>query len=90
LLLVMRDQRKALMALDAAEGATAEVAIVASKGEAAAGATPADAAGPASAQPAATVGRDLRVAAVERGRIASIGGVTALIWLVILVLMVWH
>jgi hypothetical protein len=39
---------------------------------------------------AATVGRDLRVAAVERGRIASIGGVTALIWLVILVLMVWH
>src|SRR5580692_10445365 len=93
LLLVMRDQRKALMALDAAEGATAEVAVVASKGEAtagsaAAGATPADATGPASAQPAATVGRDLRVAAVERGRIASIGGVTALIWLVILVLMV--
>jgi hypothetical protein len=26
---------------------------------------------------------------VERGRIASMGGVTALIWLVILVLMVW-
>jgi uncharacterized membrane protein len=95
LLLVMRDQRKALMALDAAEGATAEVAVVASKGEAtagsaAAGATPADATGPASARPAATAGRDLRVAAVERGRIASIGGVTALIWLVILVLMVWH
>jgi hypothetical protein len=27
---------------------------------------------------------------VERGRIAAMGGVTALIWLVILVLMVWH
>jgi hypothetical protein len=27
---------------------------------------------------------------VERGRIASMGGVTALIWLVILVLMVWR
>jgi hypothetical protein len=32
----------------------------------------------------------LRLAAVERGRIASLGGMTALIWLVILVLMVWH
>ena len=31
-----------------------------------------------------------RIAAVERGRIASLGGVTALIWLVILVLMVWR
>ena len=33
---------------------------------------------------------DFLAAAVGRGRIASIGGVTALIWLVILVLMVWH
>jgi hypothetical protein len=30
------------------------------------------------------------VATVERGRIATLGGVTALIYLVILVLMVWH
>ncbi len=46
---------------------------------------------PPAAQPAtATVGRDLRVAAVERSRIASFGGLAALIWLVILVLMVWH
>jgi hypothetical protein len=36
------------------------------------------------------VGVDSRVAAVERGRIVSLGGVTALIWLVILVFMVWH
>jgi hypothetical protein len=53
-------------------------------------------------QPAATVASDaqpalatdprtgLRLAAVERGRIASMGGVTAVIWLVIIVLMVWH
>jgi len=27
---------------------------------------------------------------VESGRVASIGGLTALIWLVILVLMAWH
>jgi hypothetical protein len=31
-----------------------------------------------------------RIAAVERGRIASFGGITALIWLVVLVLMVWR
>ena len=30
------------------------------------------------------------IAAVERARIASLGGVTSLIWLVVLVLMVWH
>jgi hypothetical protein len=32
----------------------------------------------------------LRLAAVERGRIAMMGGITSVIWLVILVLMVWH
>jgi hypothetical protein len=53
-------------------------------------------------QPAAAVASDaqptittdpktgLRLAAVERGRIAMMGGITAVIWLVILVLMVWH
>ena len=30
------------------------------------------------------------VASVERGRIAMMGGLVSLIWLVILVLMVWH
>jgi hypothetical protein len=44
------------------------------------------------AQPTITTDRKtgLRLAAVERGRIASMGGITAVIWLVILVLMVWH
>ncbi len=42
------------------------------------------------AAPALTGADDLRLAAVERGRIASLGGLTALIWLVILVFMVWH
>jgi hypothetical protein len=40
--------------------------------------------------PRTEVKTDLRLAAVERGRIATMGGVTAVIWLVILVLMVWH
>ena len=35
------------------------------------------------------VAADLHAAAVERGRIASMAGITALIWLAILVLMVW-
>jgi hypothetical protein len=44
------------------------------------------------AQPAMTTDprTGLRLAAVERGRIASMGGITAVIWLVILVMMVWH
>jgi hypothetical protein len=44
------------------------------------------------AQPTITTDKKtgLRLAAVERGRIASMGGITAVIWLVILVLMVWH
>lgn len=32
---------------------------------------------------------DERLVAVERGRIVSLGGITSLIWLVILILMVW-
>jgi hypothetical protein len=42
------------------------------------------------APPAPTRASGTRVAAVERGRIAGYGGVTSLIWLVILVLMIWH
>lgn len=38
--------------------------------------------------PSATAADD-RIAAVERGRIVSLGGVTSLIWIVILILMVW-
>lgn len=100
LVLVLRDQRKALAALEAVDRAEAQVdsrttAIVATTAEPASpsedsGESPAETDAPATAGQAATVGRDLRVAAVERGRIASIGGLTALIWLVILVLMVWH
>jgi hypothetical protein len=43
----------------------------------------------AGGKPAATATADHR-AAVERGRIASLGGLTALIWLVILIFMVWR
>jgi hypothetical protein len=83
LVIILRDQRKALTALDAAEGAAVAESV---HGEAAGeGAGRTSAAG---GKPAATAA-DHR-AAVERGRIASLGGLTALIWLVILVFMVWH
>ena len=101
LLLIMRDQRKALSALDRAAGATVADGVEESAratDSAAADAGPADGARPAvgDAEPAASAaqptaaGSGLHTAAVERGRIASMGGVTALIWLAILVLMAWH
>lgn len=103
LLLILRDQRRAITLLDAtaAEPVTAPAAggavadaveddVFADAAEVAAGTTPPDGR-PAVALPAADPATERRVAAaVERGRIASLGGVTSLIWLVILVLMVWH
>jgi hypothetical protein len=46
--------------------------------------------GPADPTAAAVATTAAHVAAVERGRIAAMGGVVNLIWLVILVLMVWQ
>jgi hypothetical protein len=124
LLIIMRDQRKALAALNAMESAApgAGEPVPAVRSAAAgqvpaaektvagtttghsgtgapgdghsaveeAGATEPGAVRGDGQEPAVPVAADLRVGAVERGRIASFGGVTALIWLVILVLMVWH
>jgi Predicted integral membrane protein (DUF2269) len=88
LVFILRDQRKAITALDAAEGAAVADAMEDSvHGEVAGeGAVKTGAAG---GKPAATATADHR-ADVERGRIASLGGLTALIWLVILIFMVWH
>jgi Ca2+/Na+ antiporter len=41
-------------------------------------------------QPAAATAPPREIAKVETGRIATISGVVALIWIIILVLMVWH
>ena len=94
LVFIMRDQRRALTALDAAEGAAVADAVEdsvrpAATGEPGAGTEGGPAAIAAPAGPA-TATASLTVAAVERGRIASFGGLTALIWLVTLVFMVWH
>jgi uncharacterized membrane protein len=85
LLIIMRDQRKALTQLEAAEGAGV------ADGNPGTTSAQAAAAGTASAGPAAaTATAEHHRAVVERGRIASLGGLTALIWLVILIFMVWH
>ncbi|WP_168220884.1 hypothetical protein [Actinomadura sp. WMMA1423] len=94
LLIIERDQRKAahLLEVAAAEAAPAAVparptAEKAGEGaaEAKAGAEEPAATG-ATAEPV-TAGE---IAQVERGRLAAMSGVVALIWLVILVLMVWN
>jgi hypothetical protein len=88
LVLIVRDQHRAIATLEDAEATAAEVAAAPGAGQAgtetaAAGETPAQLPGdPPAAGP--------HLGHVERGRIVSLGGVVSLIWLVILVLMVWN
>lgn len=117
LILISRDQRHAIKALEAAT-ATAAAALnqtgaqVTAALEQPAAETAAGPAGPGGTgtQPAATATASSQptpaapapptdddasaipahLASVERGRIAMLGGVVSLIWLVILVLMVWN
>jgi hypothetical protein len=119
LVLIMRDQRRAVSALELAAAAAAPAVgaatapgaapgtgpastATAPAGEPVPGATEEAATNAAAAQsrppaPAGTPGSPgtagadpSPVASVERGRIATMGGVTALLYLVILVLMVWR
>ena len=101
LVLIMRDQRTALTALTTADDTVAAVGSETARSSQAAQ-EPQEAEAADGEQPATAVASDaqpptttdpktgLRLAAVERGRIASLGGITAVIWLVILVLMVGH
>jgi hypothetical protein len=91
LVLIMRDQRRALAALKLAD----RQEVPAPQPAAARGLTGGDRAEEedvATAEPAAAapVTAASHIANVERGRIVSMGGVVSLIWLVILVLMVWN
>ena len=86
LVLIMNDQRKALTALAAAEGAAAASLRSDDPDKGA----EEDGAAAGGDQPSATAAAESKIAVVERGRIASMSGVTALIWLAILVLMVWN
>jgi hypothetical protein len=91
LVLIMRDQRRALAALKLADRQEVPARQPTVAGELAGGERAAEedaaAAEPAAAAPVTAASH---IANVERGRIVSMGGVVSLIWLVILVLMVWN
>jgi Predicted integral membrane protein (DUF2269) len=84
LILIVRDQRRAIRAL---AGAASGAGTGTSGGddERLLGEANGTVAAPAAVAAAAT-----HVASVERGRIAAFGGIVNLVWLVILVLMVWR
>jgi hypothetical protein len=90
LALIMRDQHRAIVALEGVE-----VPVVSgSDGRPAApdptGAQDDEPGPPEPPSPAPSAPQGAALATVERGRIASMAGVVSLIWLVILVLMVWN
>jgi hypothetical protein len=95
LVLIIRDQHRAIAALDVAAAADSAPAtgLPAETPDSPETTDPEWAedhshdAQPGSPAPAAAA---THIATVERGRIATMGGVVSLIWLVILVLMVWN
>src|SRR6516164_8093422 len=91
LVLIMRDQRRAVVAL---ETASEREALTTANPAGPQGTKPAAAAqdghDDAPGSQAATAATPAHEASVERGRIASLAGIVTLIWLVILVLMIWN
>jgi hypothetical protein len=91
LVLIMRDQRRALAALklaDRQEVPAPQPAVAGEPpGEPVAADEDAATGEPSAAAPATDASH---IANVERGRIVSLGGVVSVLWLVILVLMVWN
>jgi hypothetical protein len=94
LVLIMRDQRRAVVALETASEhealATANPAPSGEGPDGRSGQSSHDDAPDAQAIPVATTAHAGHAASVERGRIASMAGIVTLLWLVILVLMVWN
>jgi len=91
LVLIMRDQQRALAALKLADRQEVPAPQPAVADEPAGGERAAEE-DAATAEPAAAapVTAASHIANVERGRIVTLGGVVSLIWLVVLVLMVWN
>jgi hypothetical protein len=92
LALIVRDQRRAIRALEEAAELTVgqPVATVTPAEPVAAEGTAADVQADDPAPTPAQASPPQQVATVERGRIAMLGGVVGLIYLVVLVLMVWN
>jgi hypothetical protein len=87
LVLIMRDQRRAVVALETASEHEALATANPSPGDGRDGGNGHDDAPDAQALPVTPAAH---AASVERGRIASLAGIVTLMWLVILVLMVWN
>jgi hypothetical protein len=101
LVLIMRDQRRAVNALQlaaaqAAPATTPSTAVRPAEGPSDAAEAAADDAGARTGAgtdappPGSPAPGTHPVASVERGRIATMGGVVALLYLVILILMIWR
>jgi hypothetical protein len=99
LVLIMRDQRRAIVALetaatDEALSAVRPAAQPSERPDSDAGADDTDDGGgtdrDSERSPARGTRQTSHVGSVERGRIASLGGIVSLIWLAILVLMIWN
>jgi hypothetical protein len=96
LVLIMRDQRRAVAALVLAGKQEVPAPQPAASGNPEDGEAGTEEAASSAQPPAPAPGARTGTAAaphianVERGRIASMGGVVSLIWLAILVLMVWN
>lgn len=91
LVLVIRDQRRAIKALSPAETDHPSGPDDGdSQDDAAPGTDPAGPQRADASQQGGEAAAGAHIASVERGRIAAMGGVVNLIWLVILVLMVWR
>jgi hypothetical protein len=88
LVLIMRDQRRAVVALETA-GEREALATANTAGTAPGAGAQGDRDDAPGAQ-AIPVAPPAHAASVERGRIASLAGIVTLIWLVILVLMIWN
>jgi hypothetical protein len=100
LVLIIRDQRRAVIALETASedealttantaGAASTTGSASTTGRATAAAAQ-DRHDDAPDAPAMPIAPPVHAASVERGRIASLAGIVTLIWLVILVLMIWN
>jgi hypothetical protein len=94
LVLIMRDQRKAVVALETSAEhealATANHAGLTGQQDAGGHGDAPDAPDAAAIPLGSAPAAQAQVANVERGRIASMAGIVTLMWLVVLVLMVWN
>jgi hypothetical protein len=90
LVLIARDQHRAIVALEGVETPVVSTAAGDPVAPDPDGTQDTEPGPPEPPSPAPAGPHGVALASVERGRIASMAGVVSLIWLVILVLMVWN